>query len=770
MNVTPSTNPNFNRWTHQESTHQIDVSVRKQIFSHFLETIDLANTALELEIKKQSENVSLNNHVIEDLMYGGAKLEQLRATFGAVRYEVAQNLQDFADVWDTLNDEKIRQTMSGDVRFSIDILRETINRTHGQDLSDFNNLWNSIQKNKAVKYENPIDIFQFCKLVYLAQLKQEIKPALQNMMFLQIEQELVQSLGFLLFDINNRLSDMGVRLERKNNEITEKDKSSTFSLSDGDSVGSVNDETLFNTLCDLLKTWEPTPAEIAAAGAASGRGETYTGDHLRALNNQEIFSVLSTLQQWVPKVLEDALGHPDGRLGSHIKESMIKQAEALGVPEGQTKISIDDEYAVDLVDEVFTKNLYERKIQAASRTVMAQILFPSVKAAILNRRWFSEETHPARKFISSVTDACVPENGDVREDMMQKALETVNKLVAGFNEDVSIFEILAQEIQKYSELRETNSEHQKNDVSKRSKIIKDELEKSWKNWSGPSPVKKFALELGVEHLIFLEQKNLRDSIQWFSAIGTLNSLMSLKSSIGIRVKIDGTLRNELMKMLLSCGWTGVRAHNRLAEQEDAIHAYYVLGQTNFEPYTINNLQAMFDDEMKEIGEHNIIDQPKLFETYVSNKNDFEQDMVENKSDLTSKPIENIKNTELKNENISCENVTTKNEIQKNQKISEKSKNIPESVSSLQKKVNAKYIESSIIEDVMLSKIMALEIGSMSTWINSHDEMVVVKLSWISPISMKYLFVNKTGARILVGTPKDLTEISNKGRFFPGTTP
>src|SRR5690606_29194067 len=90
----------------------------------------------------------------------------------------------------------------------------------------------------------------------------------------------------------------------------------------------------------------------------------------------------------------EALGHPDGRLSKHLKESLIKQAEALGVPVGMARMSEADEKAVDLVDEVFTQNLYERKLQDAARTILAQMLFPSVKAAILNRRWFAEEEHP----------------------------------------------------------------------------------------------------------------------------------------------------------------------------------------------------------------------------------------------------------------------------------------------------------------------------------------------------------------------------------------
>jgi hypothetical protein len=73
-------------------------------------------------------------------------------------------------------------------------------------------------------------------------------------------------------------------------------------------------------------------------------------------------------------------------------------------------------------------------------------------------------------------------------------------------------------------------------------------------------------------------------------------------------------------------------------------------------------------------------------------------------------------------------------------------------------------------DVVLAKIQALRVGSTSTWVNAANEMVVLKLSWISPISKKYLFVNKDGARALAGTPKELTGMAHKGRFFPGVTP
>jgi hypothetical protein len=68
---------------------------------------------------------------------------------------------------------------------------------------------------------------------------------------------------------------------------------------------------------------------------------------------------------------------------------------------------------------------------------------------------------------------------------------------------------------------------------------------------------------------------------------------------------------------------------------------------------------------------------------------------------------------------------------------------------------------------LLEQISNLPLNSWSTFVVSPGHSARVRLSWVSPLSMKYLFVNNHGIRALMGTPSELLLLARAGRFFPG---
>lgn len=906
MSSLPPNPSSIQRWTYADVGADHAYAIRKHVYEYFIHSLEKSHKDIEVDFEnrierevsqflssgsKSSDPLSISSEtqtnvvlpppnavkarevceqkvLAEFMNTSGLNMSHLRAALGASSNEVRTVMDPSNDEWPCSWNASLESGMPEDVRFSFNVLKEAVERTYGKELKEFELMWHEFSRKMGKKLDNPLDVVKFVRTVYNAHLSQNIYGALQNLIFLELEQEVIQGLGIVLFEMKTKLADLGVAPQQMDlvDEAIAKRKQA---IAEGkDQSQNINDEALFNTLVDLLKTWEPKALDEMILSSV-GRKHS-GGDHLRPLNNQEIFSAIATLQQWAPKVLEEALGQPDGRLGQHIKDSLIKQAEALGVPAGKAKISQDDEQAVDLVDEVFTQNLYQRKLQQAARTILAQILFPSVKAAILNRRWFAEESHPARKFIVSVTDACAPAEGEVDQGAMEKARQAVDKLVAGFNEDVSIFEILTQEIQKYSGKEWTQEDETQADELARQRILK-ELREKWVWWNGPRPVMDFALQLGAEYLGDLDRNQERGSMKWGAALGALEQLLGLRSRKNERVKIDGALRDNLMKMLVACGWSGVRAHNRLAEQEDVIDAYYVHGKTDFDLESANVDQTLMEDlrAIRKINDNKNNEKPTTLqeqkpihpETEVMNAvSEFEQFLKQNTP--TSPPVlkkeqegggllsaEDLEQAQMifdatkqDQERIGTENqVPDQNSLFKETKPLDKnmihpidssvakkqadfaeafqkefgappsktehllSTSAPEDLSNapsvlkttpssasdghLEKTLETKpettssgaaainqvlaknvIADGAFIDENTLEKIQNLQIGSSSTWMNTQGELVVVRLSWISPISMKYLFVNKNGARVLVGTPKELADMAYKGRFFPSVIP
>lgn len=811
----------------------IDKSVRKQVFSHLLDSLDRAISAAEDETSKQPSERRA------ELIAGGGRdldrdLATMRAKLGAVRHEISARLNKITaagGAWDISWTERDEDALAEEVRFSINIMMEAINRIYGQDVEEFNGRWRSIERKKGLVSMggdglsfNPLDIVSWLRVITTAQSHHQVSNALQTLVFLQLEQDTVQHLGFLLFDLNHRLSERGIGGEARgprgaNNEngSGQWDAPERKSGVEKGSKGT-NDEALFGTIMNLLENWSPTAVETNEPELYKGSVHNHT--QARPLNQQEVMATILTLQQWVPKVLEDAIGSEGGQLGEHIRDLMIKQAEALGVPPGQATISEEDNEAVELVDEAFTNSLYQRRIQDAAREVMAQILFPSVKAAILNRNWFADENHPARKFISTAANAVAPEHGEGNEDVIAKAKEAVNKLVSGFNEDVSIFEHLTNDLQEYlaSKQRRISPEEEAREDAVRLAVIRKELTDLWKNWKGPDPVLAFVLEVGGEHLMRMENNGQRATPPWQSSLNTLSTLLGMESSTQKKVAIDGVLRESLMTMLTGSGWTGVRAHARLAEMEDAIHAWHALGQRDFDNKPLD-LEDLLNQEIRVHGPNGeLLPPPPLVmqdkevamdihaivrrrameaqraehglsigqggETIRVVEKPVQQQPVlktpgERKPSKQELPASAQVIVKPKTSIVSPEKtpfqpgVDVEKKIHKVQPLPEQP--LPESVNTTSESKSEdagkdREAEKSVVEDMVLAKIISLKVGSTSTWINAANDMVVLKLSWISPISQKYLFVNSDGARALAGTPKELAGMAHKGRFFPGVTP
>lgn len=574
--------------------------------------------------------------------------ENRRALLGKIAYDATNMLRAHTLVWDSTQEKAIPQ----EVRFALEFVEQSIVQSYAKDIADLTHRWKTLSPDAL-----PFDVGLVLRTIYTAQSQQALNIPAQKRILMFVEKAMLEQLGFLFLELRTRFDEWNIPGPTSGVSST--------------TPSTAEDEALFNSLCNFLESWEPSAEMLNVIGAPS-----------RMLSPAEVLAVVSNLQKLVPQMLEDALGHPDGRLAQNIKDSMVQHAEEmLGFDKGNVTISPNDAQAVDLVDDVFTQNLYERKIHHASRTILAQILFPSVKAALLNRRWFAQQEHPAREFIASVSDSVAPASGVLEKDVVEQAAQAVHRLVTGFNEDVSIFGVLTQEIHEF---QEEKKEQEWEQLVVCREEVRGELRKTWSRLRAPQPVMDFALELGGEYLADLHQKGERLTPKWEAALTTLHQLLTTKSTLSNKVKIDGLLRDRLMDMLLLCGWTGVRAHNRLAEQEDVIHAYYVLGQREFP--TVASFPLPPRPHRRVLP--SFLEQP--------------EGGANNAPSLPLHPHKTLEDLKIND-----------------------------------------YVE----------------------WINSHGERLGLRLSYISPLSMKHLFVNDSGARVLVGNPKELKKLMDTQRLF-----
>ena len=130
---------------------------------------------------------------------------------------------------------------------------------------------------------------------------------------------------------------------------------------------------------------------------------------------------------------------------------MLSSATQLGVDPGQTRLDPQDEDAIDLVGMLFDVMLDERELEGRSRELIYRLVVPFVKVAMLDRRMFVQKTHPARKLLNSLAEACEGNTGESQAErmLMAKVEEIIERLVAEFNENLAIFLTLEEEFREF---------------------------------------------------------------------------------------------------------------------------------------------------------------------------------------------------------------------------------------------------------------------------------------------------------------------------------
>ena len=171
----------------------------------------------------------------------------------------------------------------------------------------------------------------------------------------------------------------------------------------------------------------------------------------RPLSQHEMMSVLSLLQATPTATLRAAVGDETESLAQRLKNEVISGAARLGVDPSQARLDPQDEDAIDLVGMLFDVMLDERELEGRSRELIGRLVVPFVKVALLDRRMFVQKTHPARKLLNSLAEACEGNAGESQAEraLMGKVEEITDRLVAEFNENLAIFLTLEEEFREF---------------------------------------------------------------------------------------------------------------------------------------------------------------------------------------------------------------------------------------------------------------------------------------------------------------------------------
>jgi hypothetical protein len=202
-------------------------------------------------------------------------------------------------------------------------------------------------------------------------------------------------------------------------------------------------------LLDALHQLLQQSREQRAAGQEQATARDQANQ--RPLSQREMLSVLSLLQATPSAPLSAAIGDEQESLSQRLKSEVLFNASQLGVDPSSTRLDPKDEDAIDLVGMLFDVLLDERDLAGRPRELIGRLVVPFVKVALLDRRMFVQKTHPARRLLNALAEACEGNQGEsaAERTLLAKVEEIIQRLVAEFNENMAIFMTLEEEFRDF---------------------------------------------------------------------------------------------------------------------------------------------------------------------------------------------------------------------------------------------------------------------------------------------------------------------------------
>lgn len=283
----------------------------------------------------------------------------------------------------------------------------------------------------------------------------------------------------------------------------------------------------------------PTPAPSAtgtppAAPAGSDAGFFPSLDPLMALGTSS--PLFATLAQWQRVDLPRALAHgmPGTDDPGSVPSNLVPHIRAAI----DSQIASDtDRITMDVIALLFDYVFRDPSIPDAMRALFGRLQVPIVKAALLDRAFFSDRQHPARQLLDHLAEAAVGATGDDgdRDGFAALATDVVDTICRDFDIDVAVFRVadarlaayLDHERQRVAQVLAADvtaalgAEAQEGDRAAVLAFLRDRLA----GVDVPFDVRAFVETVWADHLAALRRDHGPDSAEWANGVRTLDEML-----------------------------------------------------------------------------------------------------------------------------------------------------------------------------------------------------------------------------------------------------
>ncbi|MFK8329662.1 DUF1631 domain-containing protein [Pseudomonas sp. BJa5] len=178
------------------------------------------------------------------------------------------------------------------------------------------------------------------------------------------------------------------------------------------------------------------------------------GSPVQPVSTADLLRLLSHLQHYVPSN-QDA---DDFDLHQQLEQLLTRFSMKSGTCR---KVEGVDEDVINLVSMLFDYIQADRNLPQSLRSLIGRLQIPLLKVAVLDKRFFSRNHHPARRLLNEIASAAIgwDASDDCRRDVLYLRVEQiVQRLLNDFADDPAIFAELLAEFQAFNSEERRRSE------------------------------------------------------------------------------------------------------------------------------------------------------------------------------------------------------------------------------------------------------------------------------------------------------------------------
>ena len=280
----------------------------------------------------------------------------------------------------------------------------------------------------------------------------------------------------------------------------------------------------------------------------------------RLLQGAELIGSLTRLQHGDFGAIPNAPASFDAEALNSGKTNVVRELKSteLGKSVDQT-----DGMTIDIVAMLFDQIFGDARVPQALKALIGRLQIPVVKVAVLDKKFFSKKSHPARRMLDTIGEFAVglDEKFDETSPVYKKLEGIIQKVIEDFVDDIDIFETLQTDLLALIREENVRAEQAAKEAARKiaymerlevgKAIAEFEIRKRAETMRMPQLVLKLLADEWIKLLLLAHARHGKDSDAWKSALETMDLLIwsaNQKPSVEDRRKL-ATMLPGLLKRL-----------------------------------------------------------------------------------------------------------------------------------------------------------------------------------------------------------------------------